>query len=89
MFKLKVFYNVIGGVGWMVFYFILFFFVVWDFFGYKNGVLLFYVLCEKIINYCCDEYFNLFIGCILLIDFVFFEEKDWIFVFVFWVNSIV
>lgn len=89
LFKLKAPHNAIGGVGWMVSHSILPLSVAWDFFGHKNGVPSFHALREKIINYRRDEHPNPPIGCILLTDPVFFEEKDWISVPASWANSIV
>lgn len=89
LFKLKAPHNAIGGIGWMVSHSILPLSVAWSFFGHKNGVDSVEKLKQKILSYRKDQHPNPPIGCILLTDPVFFEEKDWLDVPQSWSKSIV
>jgi len=78
LFKLKAPYHAIGGVGWFAFNSILPLSEAWRHFGVKNGVPSYSDLQRKITGYRNDQQPNPPIGCIILVDPVFFRDEDWI-----------
>lgn len=91
LFKLHSPHNYIVGGGFFVKYSILPTYLAWDAFGIKNGARNLQELNESVIKYrdkksIVDNSFN--IGCIILTEPFFFDEKDWIPVPVDWKSNI-
>ena len=79
LFKLKSPLNAIGGMGFFSGHTFLPLSIAWDTFGNRNGCESFYEFRNMIINYRKDKNdMNPTIGCIVLSNPVFFDEKDWI-----------
>lgn len=79
LFKLKSPYNVIAGIGFYSSQTFLPISVAWDAFGRRNGCDSLDDLRKVILSHRKDFYnFNPTIGCIVLTNPIFFEEKDWI-----------
>jgi putative restriction endonuclease len=92
LFKLKAPYNSIAGVGFFSSHSILPLDVAWNIFENRNGLGSFNQFKQKIIKYrgSKNEFSaNPNIGCIILTDPIFFDEKDWIGVPESWSKSIV
>ncbi|GAC1301524.1 MAG: hypothetical protein NVSMB24_04520 [Mucilaginibacter sp.] len=79
LFKLKYPMDVIGGVGFFSSHTFLPISVAWETFGNRNGCDTFDEFKRKILNYRVNKTdVNPQIGCIVLTNPIFFEEKDWI-----------
>ena len=90
LFKLKSPFNAIGGVGFFSSNTVLPLNVAWEIFREKNGVSDFFALKRKIASYRKDKtVVNPEIGCVVLTNPVFFEQKDWIEVPEDWKSNIV
>jgi putative restriction endonuclease len=90
LFKLKSPYNAIGGLGFFSQHSFLPLNMSWEIFGIKNGCNDIDVFRQMILNYRTDKYnYNPNIGCIVITNPIFFEEKDWIPVPENWSKSIV
>lgn len=92
LFKLKYPINEIAGIGFFSSHSILPLDVAWNIFEQRNGVLSYFELQKKITEYRrTDNPFDLNpnIGCIVLTDPIFFEERDWISVPSDWSKNIV
>jgi len=90
LFKLKSPYNVIGGVGFFTNYILLPLNIAWETFEVGNGFSSFTLFRNAIMNLRKDKSnLNPQIGCIVLTDPIFFEEKDWIEIPDNWKSSIV
>ena len=92
LFKLHSPYNYIVGGGYFVRYSVLPTFLAWDTFGIQNGTRSLRELNERILKYKKRNGINTLsdnIGCIILTEPFFFDEKDWIPVPKNWSNSIV
>ena len=90
LFKLKRPYNAIGGLGFFSSHAFLPLSIAWDAFGNRNGCDSLTELRKMISNY-RSEWWNINpqIGCIILTNPIFFEEKDWIETPEDWAKSIV
>jgi putative restriction endonuclease len=90
LFKLKYPLNAIGGVGFFSTYSRLPLSIVWDTFGNRNGCNNYDEFKRKIVSYRGDKTeINPQIGCIVLNNPIFFEQKDWIKAPENWAKSIV
>ncbi|MCO5949231.1 HNH endonuclease [Mucilaginibacter flavidus] len=90
LFKLKYPMNAIGGVGFFSSHTFLPISVAWDTFGDRNGCKSYAEFQSKILNYRTNKTdVNPQIGCIVLNNPIFFEEKDWIKTPENWAKSIV
>jgi len=90
LFKLKYPMNAIGGVGFFSSHTFLPISVAWDTFGDRNGCKSYAEFQAKILNYRTNKTdVNPQIGCIVLNNPIFFEEKDWIKTPENWAKSIV
>jgi putative restriction endonuclease len=90
LFKLKSPLNAIGGVGFFSSNTVFPLNVAWEIFREKNGVGDFFSLKKKINSYRKDKMtVNPDIGCIVLTNPIFFEQKDWIEVPADWKSNIV
>ncbi|MGI6172672.1 MAG: HNH endonuclease [Christensenellales bacterium] len=92
LFKLHAPRNYIVGGGFFVRFSILPIFLAWDAFGMKNGTNTLRELNNSIQKYrksIGGDSMNQSIGCIILTDPFFFDEKDWIPAPINWSNSIV
>ena len=79
LFKLKYPLDVIGGVGFFSSHTFLPISVAWETFGNRNGCASYDEFKRKILNYRANKTdFNPQIGCIVLTNPIFFEQKDWI-----------
>jgi putative restriction endonuclease len=90
LFKLKYPYNAIGGVGFFSTHSFLPISIAWEVFGNRNGCNSYIEFQRMILNYRSDKTnINPQIGCIVLTNPIFFDEKDWIPVPESWSKSIV
>ncbi|MEQ8417792.1 MAG: HNH endonuclease [Imperialibacter sp.] len=90
LFKLKSPLNAIGGVGFFSSHTFLPTSLAWDIFKDRNGCASLAEFRKMILNYRNDkDNPNPKIGCIVLTNPIFFEQKDWIEVPANWSNSIV
>jgi putative restriction endonuclease len=90
LFKLKYPMNAIGGVGFFSSHTFLPISVAWETFGDRNGCETYNEFRAKILNYRVNKAdVNPQIGCIVLTNPIFFEEKDWIKTPENWAKSIV
>ncbi len=79
LFKLKYPLNAIGGVGFFSSHTFLPISVAWETFGNRNGCDTYDEFRRKIISYRGNKTdFNPQIGCIVLNNPIFFEQRDWI-----------
>jgi putative restriction endonuclease len=79
LFKLKYPMNAIGGVGFFSSHTFLPISVAWETFGNRNGCETYNEFRAKILNYRVNKTdVNPQIGCIVLTNPIFFDEKDWI-----------
>ena len=81
LFKLKSPNNAIAGVGFFSSYSSLPINVAWDIFGVRNGVATYANFRQKITSYRSSDNplgQNASVGCIVLTDPIFFNERDWI-----------
>jgi putative restriction endonuclease len=92
LFKLHAPRNYIVGGGYFVRFYKLPIFLAWDTFGMKNGTRSLKELNERVLKYTkrdVDNNLSMDIGCIILTEPFFWEEKDWIPVPEDWSSSIV
>jgi putative restriction endonuclease len=90
LFKLKSPYNAIAGIGFFSQHAFLTLNMAWEIFGIKNGCSDIDIFRKMILNYRKDYWNNNpEIGCIVLTNPIFFDEKDWIAIPGNWSSSIV
>lgn len=88
LFKLKSPLNAIGGVGFFSSHTFLPLSVAWETFLNRNGCDTTLDLRRMIMNHRKDGFTNPTIGCIVLTNPIFFDEKDWLEPPINWVKSI-
>lgn len=95
LFKLKAPYNAIGGFGFFAHYSTLPVSMAWEIYGEANGAPSFSEMRERLARIRSrfgmevDPHQDFWIGCILVNEPVFFEERDWIHVPSDWSGNIV